>query len=932
MISNFTLTDSVKLSSSEATIREYTHTSGAKLVYFDNGAEEKAFATAFKTIPSDSTGVFHILEHSVLSGSENYPISSPILYMLKNSMQTFLNALTFQGKTIYPCASCNEKDFINLMKVYLDAVFKPLLSHDTFMREGWHLEPQGDKVAVSGVVYNEMNGAMSSPVRLVYQKALEALYPDTYQAFNSGGAPEAITDLSYEQYLAAYKEYYSVKNCVVLLSGKQDLERTLSIIDGYLSEASKGVGVHEYDRQEPVCARKEFTYTVTSEADLKDNAYLCFGYHVSDFGNEEDFHVASLLYNILLSENTSLLKSALLKSGLMGDVETVMTDEYQRAFLIICLKADAANRDKIQKIIDDTLLDIVKKGLDKSVLRAALAEYSFQLKEMLANLPLKPVESFFRLADNAFYHLPLNAFFECDGILKKMQEYVEGDAFEKAIERIFIENRHTCVLSVSPALGDPAAEREALYQRALGKLSSERIGELIKEFKDFAPRMGKPDSAQAVAAMPSLEEGDLSAEYRSSDPERTGEILFTEADTGGIVYRRDYFDISALSEQELSAASFLASALSSLPTINKSAAVLADERKLTFGRISYHVKSYTQPDRTAKSYFDVTSAFFEENCEKAKALLEEILTQTDFSQEHLKDIFRQELSLCKLMLSQDGMRVAIDEAGARISPAARRNCLTSGVEYYAFLQSFEGKEEELSACLSSVAKKIFTKANALIGVTGKKEYCACRLDLPEGEKKEPVAFSLKKGNAAFGISSTVNYNVKAFDYTALMPYSGKNLVLANLLRLGYLWHNVREKGNAYGTSLSMTRDGVLSASSYRDPQLKKTYEVYDGIASFLSAAEISEKEILGCKMSVVGSITKPATVEEKSLRNEGYALSGLNSDDIRKVLQEAISFSVQDIGGFIKLFEEFAANGVLCTVGSSTAERESGLFDEITDI
>lgn len=928
-MNNFTLTNQIKLKSSETLLKEYTHMTGAKLIYFDNSSQEKAFAVAFRTIPSDSTGVFHIIEHSVLSGSENYPISSPILYMLKNSMQTFLNALTFQGKTMYPCASCNEKDFNNLMKVYLDAAFKSLLTYDTFMREGWHLERQGESVAVSGVVFNEMNGAMSSPERILYEKAMNVLYPDTYQAFNSGGDPAHITDLTFEQYRDTYAEYYSVNNCVLLLSGNQDLENTFSIIDGYLLSASRGRKKHEYTVQSALTADEKFTYPVATEEDLK-NGYVAFAYNIGEFSDEEKYHAVNVLYGILLSDNSSPVKSALLKSGLVGDVETYMTDEYQRALDIFCMKTESANKEKLREIIENAVKETVRKGIDKKTLKAAVAEYSFRLKERLSLVPDKAVDSFFTMADNVFFELPLNAFFECD-VVEKLESLISTDYFERLAEEIFILNGHKCSVVLEPELKDPAAEREALYKKTLERLSPEKTERLIRDFEDYAPRIGIPDSPEAMAKMPSLKREDLSDEIKYAEPEFSDGVFFSEAETNGIVYMRNYFSLDGLDSSELMAAAFLSRAMYDLPCDKKTAAELSDEKKTVFGKISFGVKGVMKREEL-KAYFEISSAYFESNAVKATDLLKEILTETKFDESGIKEILGQELASIKMSFSQNGLSCAISTALSMISPIGVFKDYTGGYGYYSFLLSYSNDIAELIKLLRSTAVKIFVKDRLTYGFTGGRGCDSYRLDLPEGRKEEPKPLTLRKKRVAYGVSSTVNYNVCAMRTDEIMPYSGKYLVMGKLLSLGYLWHNVRERGNAYGVGIVPSKEGTIAAYSYRDPSVKETYEIYKGIAEFLKNADISDGEILGCIMSVFGSLTAPLTKEEESERNEWNALSGYSGEDVKRTLREAASFSKEDIPDFVKLFVKFAESEFICTVGSASAEKESGLFDEIITV
>lgn len=569
-MNNFTLKRKTNIKSLNCPMYEYEHVSGARLVYLELDTEEKTFGAGFKTVPCDSTGVFHILEHSVLSGSKKYPVSSPILYMMKNSMKTFLNALTYQGKTVYPCASCNDKDFENLMRVYLDAVFNPVLSRDTFMREGWRLEKTSEGYDIKGVVYNEMQGATAMPESIMYEAMTQDLYPDTYQGHNSGGNPDDIPMLTYEKYIETYNDFYSAGNSVLFLSGKMNTDKYMEIIDEYLLSASQSEVKHEYSLQKPLINEKIHTFPVDGKEKLKGNTNIVFSYNVGRIDAEKSFAV-QILSSLLADNNSSVLKAAIMNSGLVKNVECFITDEEQIGFGIAVYHTDEENKEAISGIITDTILNLCKNGINKQSLKAIISRFSFKVREMFTASKNQGVIDFLNVTDNIFRSMPAETYFDCDEIFNKLESAIDGDYYEKLLKEIFLDNNHRAISLIVPVLTNMEEVRKNRVNAVLNRMSEEDIENSVKESREFALRQNPADDERALEKMPVLTVSDINKNAATRLTEKSGNTFFTRADTNGIAYVRLYFPMAKLNRDELMSAKFLASCLSVLPTAENSA-------------------------------------------------------------------------------------------------------------------------------------------------------------------------------------------------------------------------------------------------------------------------------------------------------------------------------------------------------------------------
>lgn len=932
---NFTFKQKVRFESCNYDVFEYEHISGAKLIYIDSGTDEKSFCAAFKTIPEDSTGVFHILEHSVLDGSKNYPMNSPFLFMVKNSMNTFLNAMTFQGKTMYPVASCNPDDFENLMKVYLDAVFNPLLAEGTFLREGWHIEKAENGYDIKGVVYNEMQGACASIQRQLYATMTADLYPDTYQAFNSGGEPDVIPSLTYENYLKSYRKYYSTANCVLFLRGNMDVDRYTDIIDEWLAGASQERSEIVHNIQGPNTRVCEHEYPISPSEDTKGKTNIIYSYNLGFFSQTERMIACNLLSAYLMDNNASPLKKALIGSGLMQDADIYNSDDdIQLSFGIAAYNTEKEHRDAIKKVIDDTVRGIIENGVDKDTILSLISSTAFKMKEKRNAVIGLCVDDFINIANNIFYNVPLNSGFELDGIFEKFEKELDNGYFENLLREIFFDNDITAISVLVPVKRESNAAHLATVEKYTSPLSTEEKDEAYNRFIEGTKLAMERDTPETVAKMPTLSLDKLTKELPVREFSADGKVLHTPAQTNGVAYFRYYFSLKGLDADESMTAALIAKTLGDFATENSTVNELTNRIYRYAGKLKFSTDVVPHTLTDADPYITVSVACLEKNTKQAFDVISEILTKTVYDEESAKALVARELNNIKMTFMGSGVMLALNTSESLISANGYYNCLFNGYEFYKKLTEYSENVKAFCENAQSLLSRIFNEGNLkYIGLTGDKSLLENRLELPEGEEISGASLNREdKHSVAFAIPAGISFNVRSLDITDVLPFSGKHMALSNLLTYGYLWHNIREVGGAYGTGLRFTRRGVMSVHSFRDPKVKETYELYDNIAEYLKTNEFSDGEILGCIISTLADFVNPKSVDSQGHENEFAYLSGYTNEEKARHMAEVLSFTKEDIKSFIPVFEKFRDNAVECSVGNGNAQAEYGKFDEIINL
>ena len=932
---NFTFTNKVRFDSCGYDVYEYEHISGAKLIYIDSGTEEKSFCAAFKTIPDDSTGVFHILEHSVLDGSKNYPMNSPFLFMLKNSMNTFLNAMTFQGKTMYPCASCNPDDFENLMKVYLDAVFNPILAEGTFLREGWHIEKAENGYEIKGVVYNEMQGATASIQRQLYGAMKADLYPDTYQKFNSGGEPGVIPSLTYENYLAAYKKYYSTANCVLFLRGNMDIDRYTDIIDEWLAGASQERSEIKHTVQGPNHRVCEHEYAISPSEDTKGKTNIIYSYNVGMYNDAERQMAAGLLANYLMDNSSSPLKKALVTSGLMADADIYdSTDDIQTSWGFAAYNTEKEHRDTIKKIIDDTIQGIIDNGIEKEIMLSQISSTRFKMKEQRNAVTGLCIYDFINIANNSFYGVPLNTYFEIDETFEKFERELANGYFENLLREIFFENDITAISVLHPVQRESSAAHFANVEKYTANLSDEFKTQAHQRFVEGTKLAMDRDTPEVIAKMPTLSLDKLTKELPKKEFNVEGNVLHTPAETNGVAYYRFYFSLAGLNADEIMTVELLSRSLGDFATAYNTPSEISNLLNRYAGKWKFVTTTVSPTMEKSDPYLVVSVACLEKNAPKALEIISEMLTKTVYDEETAKTVLARELNNTRMQFMGNGVSLAINSSESLISASGYYSVLTDGYPLYTKIQEYASAPAAFCENAREILGKVFNSGNLFYtGLTGNKELLANALVLPEGKALTGATLTNPdKKRVAYAIPAGISFNVRSLDVTDILPYSGKHIALSNLLSLGYLWHNIREVGGAYGTGLRFARRGAMNIYSYRDPKVKETYGIYDSIANYLATNEFTDGEILGCIISTLADFVNPKSVEQEGIENEMSYLAGYTYEERARHMAEVLSFSREDIKEFVPVFEAFKNSDAECSVGNGNAQGEYGKFDEIINL
>lgn len=940
--------------------------SGAKISLISNDDENKVFYIGFRTPVEDSTGVPHIIEHTVLCGSDKFPVKDPFVELVKGSLNTFLNAMTYPDKTVYPVASCNDKDFANLMDVYLDAVFHPNIykKEEIFKQEGWHyeLEDKDAPVTINGVVYNEMKGAFSSPEGVLDRVVLNSLFPDTTYSNESGGDPEVIPELTYEQYLDFHRKFYHPCNSYIYLYGNMDMEEKLEFIDKeYLSHYDKievdSVIQLQAPFEKPVTISKP--YSIASSESLEDNAYLSYNVAVGTNLESELTLAFDVLDYALLSAPGAPLKQALIDAGIGKDIMGGFDNStLQPIFSIVAKNANKEDEEKFVGIIEDTLKKIVKDGLNKKSLLAGINSEEFKFREAdYGNFPkgliygLSCMDSWLYDDDEPFLYLKILDVFA--GLKKK----IETGYFEELIQKYLLDNRHKSYVSIEPEKGLNAKlekeleEKLAAYKKSL---SEEEIDKLVEDTKHLKQYQEEPSSKEDLLKIPMLKRQDMKREAQPLVYEKVScngiETIHTNIYSNGIHYLNLMFDISDISEEELPYLGVLKAVLGYMDTEHYNYADLANEINLMTGGISSQINIYTDTKKkdSFRAKYEVRAKILYQNLEEGLRLLSEILMGTQITDEkRLYEILARIKSRLQMSLSSAGHSVSAMRAMSYFSPAAKFNDLVGGIALYRTIaeleEHFEEKKQFLMDKLRSLTEKIFVKNRLLISLTADAEgyqlleekFPKFLNTLPDGEKAgEAVTFHCEKKNEGFLDASKVQYVSRAGNYLSKgYSYTGALRILKVILSYDYLWINVRVKGGAYGCMSGFMRNGDAYFTSYRDPNLKSTNEIYEGIPAYLRAFDADERDMTKYIIGTVSDMDTPLNPSAKGMRSVSAYLTNITYEELQRERNEVLDAQPENIKNLAELIETVLAQDALCVIGAEeNVKAEKDMFLEVKNL
>ena len=929
--------------------------SGARIALLSNEEENKVFYIGFRTPPQNSTGVAHIIEHSVLEGSRDFPVKDPFIELAKGSLNTFLNAMTYPDKTVYPIASCNDTDFQNLMHVYLDAVFYPNIYKEKkiFEQEGWHyeLESPEDELTINGVVYNEMKGAFSSPDDVLERRISETLYPDTPYAMESGGDPDVIPELDYEEFLDFHRKFYHPSNSYIYLYGNMDMAEKLDYLDReYLSHFDRIPVDSEIAVQAPFARKKEaaWQYPITDSEPEQDNAYLSYNIVVGDNLDRERYIAFQVLDYVLCSAPGAPLKQALLDKRIGKDVYSYYENGLRQPyFSIVAKNANLSDKAAFMETIEKTLSEIADRGIDKKALKAGLNYYEFRYREAdFGSFPaglmygLQVLDSWLYDDEKPFIHI------EAGDTYRSLREKAETDYFEKLIRTWMIENEHKSILTLEPKKGLSKEHDEALRQKLAAckaALSGEALAEIVRETKALREFQETPDTREALACIPLLKREDIRKEaepFVNEIGDLSGStVMYHELFTNHISYFRFLFDLKEVPEELFSYIGILKAVLGYVDTEVHSYDELFHEINMETGGITAVTNLFTNAKNLeeCRVTFEIKAKTLEDNLAKATRLAQEIMLQSRFDDEkRLYEILAELKSHLQSALISAGHSVAAGRAMSYFSrPAAIQERL-SGMPFYRLVddleKNFDSRKDELKEKLNRLVRCIFRPENLLLDYIGTREHYEEFLRLAEGVKAslfteslhgEPFVIQPEKRNEGFLSASQVQYVCRAGNFINKgLSYTGALRVLKVLMSYEYLWQEVRVKGGAYGCMCTFGKSGDSYFVSYRDPNLKGTVEAYERAADFVAAFEGDERTMTQYIIGAVSEMDTPLNPAAKGLRSMSAFLTNQTLEDIQKERDEVLSATQEDIRALAAHIRAFMQDDCLCVVGNEEKLRE----------
>lgn len=941
--------------------------SGARIVYIENDDNNKVFSIGFRTPPSDSTGVPHIMEHSVLCGSRNFPAKDPFVELVKGSLNTFLNAMTYPDKTVYPVASCNDQDFQNLMHVYMDAVFYPnIYEHEEiFRQEGWsyQLDSAEDKLKYNGVVYNEMKGAFSSPEGVLDRVILNTLFPDTSYANESGGDPEVIPELTYEQFLDFHRKYYHPSNSYIYLYGDMDIEEKLHWLDQeYLGKYDREPVDSRIRFQEPFAEMQEkvIPYSIASEESEEDNTYLSYNKVVGTSLDKELYLAFQILDYALLSAPGAPLKKALTDAGIGKDIMGSYDNGiYQPIFSVIAKNANEEQKEEFIQVIEDVLRASVKNGIDTKAIEAGINYYEFRYREAdFGNYPkglmygLQMMDSWLYDEEKPFIHI------EALDTFKFLKKQIGTGYYEELIQKYLLDNPHGAIVIVTPEKGRTArmeAELEEKLQKYKESLTAEEVEAFVQKTQALEAYQSEPESEENLEKIPVLKREDISREIEPIINEEMTlagvPVIFHEIETNGIGYVDVLFDMSLVEEQDLPYVGILQSVLGIIDTKRYDYGTLFNEINVNTGGISTSLELYNDVtnirEKAFKATFEIKGKALYGKLPVAFDMMREILMESKLNDgKRIREILAMLKSRLLMKFQSSGHVTAVLRAQSYASPAAKLKDMTNGIAFYETVsyieEHFEEEKEKLSEKLIDLSKKLFCGDNMMLSYTAAREGLEGLEEMVEklknslhtrtAEEDKRCVIHCEKKNEGFKTASKVQYVAKAGNFIDLgVAYTGALQILKVIMSYDYLWQNIRVKGGAYGCMSNFNRIGEGYFVSYRDPNLKRTLDVYDGVVDYLKNFTVSERDMTKYIIGTMSGIDQPMTPASKGERSMNLYMNKVSAEVIREERNQILDAEQDDIRALYKVAEAVLQADQMCVIGGEDKiEEEKELFKTLT--
>ena len=939
---------------------------GARLALLSNDDKNKVFYIGFRTPPEDSTGVAHIVEHTVLCGSKEFPVKDPFVELVKGSLNTFLNAMTYPDKTVYPVASCNDKDFQNLMHVYLDAVFYPNIygEEKIFLQEGWHyeMESEDSELTLNGVVYNEMKGAFSSPDGVFEREIMNSLYPDVTYGVESGGDPDVIPKLTYEQFLDFHGRYYHPSNSYIYLYGNMDMAEKLMWIDErYLSSFDALAIDSTVKKQKAFDAIRKVkkSYPISEEESLEESTYFSYNTVIEDSLNRDYYRAFQLLDYAIISAPGAPLKQRLVDEGIGTEVygfyENGIAQPY---FSIVAKNCNEEDEERFVQIVEEELTSLCKNGINQKSLEAALNYYEFKYRESdYGSYPkglmygLQVLDSWLYDENKPFIHIEANDTF------KRLREKLGTGYYEALIEKYFLNNTHKTILTVVPEKGLTAKKEEKLRKELAeykAKLSKEEIAAIVHKTKELKEYQQEESSPEDLAKIPLLAREDLT---RNAEPLKNEvrniqdtKVLFHPIFTNGINYVRMIFDISHLPEKLLPYLGLLKSVMGLVDTEKYSYGDLFNEINTHTGGIESIINTYRNRVNfdEYKITYELKAKSFYSNTGKALELMQEMALNSKLDDtKRLLELVSENKSRLQAQMTSSGHSLAAARALSYQSEVVMIGEYINGLEFFRFLESlekdWENRKEEVCQKLKETADFIFTKEHLMADITAdeegygilEKEFPAFYEKLPSGQDACGLLhLTPEKKNEGLTTSAQIQYVCRAGNFVKHgLPYTGALLVLKVLMGYNYLWEQVRVQGGAYGCMSNYRVSGDCYFVSYRDPNLTRTIDVFEKAAEYVKNLNVDEREMTKYIIGAISDLDTPLNPPHEGARSLAAYLSNVTNEDFQRERDEVLDLTLDNLHELSKYIEAFISDECICVVGNEdNIKNNSELFMNVESL
>lgn len=936
--------------------------SGARLIYIDSPDSNKVFNIAFRTTPHNSTGVAHIMEHSVLCGSRKFPLKEPFVELVKGSLNTFLNAMTYPDKTMYPVASKNDKDFHNLMDVYLDAVFYARVREDAeiVMQEGWHyeLENADDELTYKGVVFNEMKGVYSSPDSVLERQMMRELFPDTTYGVDSGGDPDYITDLTYEEFQEFYRVHYHPSNSYIFLYGDMNIEEQLAFLnDEYLSHFD-AIDVHtEVALQAPFTKGKvvNYPYSVGSEEPTENRSLHSFAYVLSDVTPEHSL-AFEVLTHALLTSPAAPLKQALVKAGIGSDISGYYLDSIRQPMWTV--QATGSNLDKqadLQRIVESTLQELCDKGLDKELLEASLNSIEFALRE--SDFGGRPIGLAYiiRMMDNWLYDNDPLELLHYEEALSNIRKGLAGTYFEDLIRYSILNNNHKVLVSIYPERGlqeRKDAEVKEHLSTVKANMTPEEIDAIVEQTKRLKIRQETPDSDEALASIPLLELSDLNpnmeaVERRESKIGNTT-VHFVPTFTKGINYVGLYFKLNCLTEEELFYADILSDILGRIDTSERGYEALAKDINMNLGGLSSDITAIGKDGKRDEftPLMIVRVKALHSKLPDLCRLVNEVVQKADYSDgSRLTELVQESKAIWDNEAFRRGNSIVSQRVMAQVSAVGKFRD-NGNLGYYQKISELASNPAALPLLpekLAEVARKIFRANNVDIMFVGEEGELEAFENLmkPLVEawdttelSNDVLQITRLSGNDGIVTAGKVQYVAQGGNFIDHgFKHVGPMSVLETILRYEYLWIRIRVQGGAYGAFANFYDDGNMIFCSYRDPNLLETLDVYKELPQYLRDFTLTDREMRKYIIGTMSSLDLPMTPALRGPRAMGMYFSGAKLEDKVEFRKQVIACKPEDIVALADVVEPVLKDNHICSMGNEQKIKDAGnVFDNIVSL